>query len=270
LQFGEVTFQNHPKGDKIEENYYSCKRYFGKNMRINLISGPRNISTALMYSFAQRPDTQVVDEPFYAWYLKVSGADHPGRAETLESMSSDLQDLIQQWIFGSVEKEHLFIKNMAHHLIMKDVSFLRNVQNIFLIRNPENLIRSFAKVISNPNMKDIGLQQEWKLFKWIEEETGKTPLVLDSEETLKDPEIVLDKVCKKLGIPFYSDMLQWEPGPRPEDGVWAKYWYGSLHKSSGFLKPENSQSHPFPEQCKSLLEEAIPYYELLRQHSIRN
>jgi len=37
-------------------------------IRINLWSSPRNVSTALMYSFAQRLDTTVVDEPLYAYY----------------------------------------------------------------------------------------------------------------------------------------------------------------------------------------------------------
>ena len=40
---------------------------------ISLWSGPRNVSTALMYSFAQRSDTQVIDEPLYAHYLQHTG-----------------------------------------------------------------------------------------------------------------------------------------------------------------------------------------------------
>ena len=42
--------------------------------RICLWSGPRNISTALMYSFAQRDDTAVYDEPLYAHYLSKTSA----------------------------------------------------------------------------------------------------------------------------------------------------------------------------------------------------
>ena len=51
------------------------------NKRICLWSCPRNVSTALMYSFAQRRDTKVFDEPLYAHYLSESKANHPGREE---------------------------------------------------------------------------------------------------------------------------------------------------------------------------------------------
>ena len=43
-------------------------------MRIAMWSGPRNISTAMMYSFAAREDCDVVDEPFYAAYLTMTGS----------------------------------------------------------------------------------------------------------------------------------------------------------------------------------------------------
>src|ERR687883_192922 len=47
-------------------------------LKLSVWSGPRNVSTALMYSFRQRPDTLVVDEPLYGHYLRVTSADHPG------------------------------------------------------------------------------------------------------------------------------------------------------------------------------------------------
>jgi sulfotransferase family protein len=236
-------------------------------MKINLISGPRNISTALMYSFAQRPDTTVVDEPFYAYYLKNSNAEHPGREETIKSMPSSLEEVVRKWIDEPHKKEHLFIKNMAQHLIKMDLNFLYKVTNLFLIRDPEKLIPSFSKVIPRPVMQDIGLEHEWFLFKLIKENTRKTPIVLDSDEVLKDPEKVLKQVCKELGISFYKEMLSWKPGPRSEDGVWAKYWYENVHKSSGFQAPSNNDTI-FPEHCIELLKEAKPFYNQLLKYSI--
>ena len=56
---------------------------------ICLWSGPRNVSTALMYSFAQLDDIDVVDEPLYAHYLRGSGRDHPGRDDVLASQEAD-------------------------------------------------------------------------------------------------------------------------------------------------------------------------------------
>ena len=236
-------------------------------MKINLISGPRNISTALMYSFAQRSDTQVVDEPFYAYYLQKTGIDHPGRKETLDSMSSDLQVVLDQWVYSESSKPLLFIKNMAHHLIMEDLAFLEGMNNLFLIRDPERLITSFSKVIPNPTMQDIGLEREWELFNFIREKTGKDPIVMDSGRALENPRIILQKLCQGLEIPFEESMLSWEAGARKEDGSWAKYWYGSVHRSTGFSLPPKSKD-PFPEHCRDLLEEALPFYHKLLDHSL--
>ena len=134
---------------------------------INLISGPRNLSTALMYSFSRRPDTKVIDEPFYAHYLETTGTDHPGREDTLRSMSTDINKVLDD-IFNRNECEVLFLKNMAHHHQQMDLSFLDKMTNLFLVRNPKQLIASFAQVITSPNMKDIGLKKSWELFNKIE------------------------------------------------------------------------------------------------------
>ena len=76
---------------------------------INLISGPRNLSTALMYSFSRRPDTKVIDEPFYAHYLDTTGIDHPGRKDTLMSMSTDINKVLDK-IFTNNDCEILFLR----------------------------------------------------------------------------------------------------------------------------------------------------------------
>ena len=56
---------------------------------IAMWSGPRNISTAMMYSFGNRPDCFAWDEPFYAFSLKTHGNDHPMRDEIIAANDSD-------------------------------------------------------------------------------------------------------------------------------------------------------------------------------------
>ncbi len=56
---------------------------------ISLWSGPRNVSTALMYSFARRGDTRVVDEPLYGHFLHVTGTTHTGRDAVLAAANCD-------------------------------------------------------------------------------------------------------------------------------------------------------------------------------------
>jgi len=236
--------------------------------RIHLISGPRNISTALMYSFGNRRDTAIVDEPLYASYLnRHEDIIHPGREEILDSQSQNAQEVIDKVFGGLYEQPILFIKNMAHHLDDLDWSFILEMDNVFLIRDPKQLIASFAQVIEEPTLLDIGIEIEYRIFQYLQDH-GKPTVVIDSNEVLKNPEYVLGKLCKQLGIPFDNNMISWKKGAREEDGVWAKYWYKNVHQSTGFIK-QKSSDRPLPDRLLPLLNQAQKYYDLLCKHSIK-
>ncbi len=230
-------------------------------------SGPRNVSTAMMYSFAQRSDTQVVDEPLYGHYLRVSDAEHPGQEEIIASMISDGERVVQEVIFGPCDKPVFFIKNMPHHLINLDWSFLKKLTNILLIRSPEEMLPSLAKNIPNPILRDTGYDAQVKLVE-LATEWGQVIPIIDSKELLLNPRRVLSILCEQLDIPFEESMLQWEAGARPEDGIWAKFWYHSLHKSTGFAAYKK-KTDPFPENLVPLLEESQPYYDILYARAIK-
>lgn len=235
--------------------------------RIHLISGPRNISTALMYSFAQRPDTTVVDEPFYACWLKQHGFDHPGREQTLASMSAEPEEVKETVVFADYPKQVFFLKNMAKHLEGLDTAFLNKLTNLFLIRDPASLINSFSKVVPDMDESEIGLKHAWQLFQQLKE-AGKQPVVLNSDVLLKKPDVIMKKLCEALDIPFYTEMLQWQAGSRPEDGPWAKYWYGNVHKSTG-LQPKPFVPAVVDKRYQPLLEEVLPCFEKLNEQAIR-
>ncbi len=238
-----------------------------KSAKIHLWSGPRNISTAMMYSFARRSDTKVYDEPLYGHYLVQTDARnyHPGAQEIIRKMETDGQKVIEM-ITGGHEKPVAFFKQMTHHLVNLDLSFLKEATNIILTRNPAEMLPSYAKEVEKPEMKDVGYKQHLELFEYLIE-AGNPPIVLDSKRVLTDPKNILRKLCKLIGIPFESSMLRWEKGPRLEDGPWAKHWYHSVHNSTGF-KPYKPKSDPFPEHLKPLLEECMPVYEKLKRMSI--
>lgn len=235
--------------------------------RICLWSGPRNISTALMYSFAQRADTKVVDEPLYAHYLKETNADeyHPGAEEVLQSMENDGKKVIK-WILGPHDKPVVFFKQMTHHLVNLDWSFLKHTNNIILTRDPKEMLLSYAKEIENPTLRDVGYSKHLELLEYLQS-IGQKPIVLISETILKNPQEMLPKLCKEIGIPFDEAMLSWKKGGRPEDGSWAKYWYRSVHGSTGF-KPYQPKEAPFPVHLKPLLKQCKPFYERLSKYSI--
>lgn len=235
--------------------------------RISLWSGPRNVSTALMYSFAERSDTVVIDEPFYAHYLKVTGANHPGREEVLSDQAVDQEKIVEEILFAEYEKPVLFIKNMAHHLEGLGRDFLPRLTNIFLIRDPAEMLPSLIKKIPDPVMRDTAYEHQHELYRELRNR-GENPLVIDSAELLKDPKYVLNKVCEKLDIPFEESMLSWEPGPRPEDGIWAQYWYRNVHRSSGF-KPYEPKNEAVPDRLQPLLAECLRYYRMLYENAIK-
>jgi Sulfotransferase domain len=235
-------------------------------LRLSVWSGPRNVSTALMYSFRQRTDTVVVDEPLYGHYLKSSDAEHPGAREVLDAMDNDGERVVREVILGPYERPIHFFKNMAHHLPGLDPAFLNGITNVLLIRDPTEMLPSLAKQLSSPTLRDTGLREQAYILDSILAR-GEEPVILDAREVLLDPPGVLRQACAGLGLPFEDAMLSWPAGPKPEDGVWAKHWYHNVHASTGF-EPYSPPRDPFPARLKPLLEECLPYYEYLRGYAI--
>lgn len=230
--------------------------------RINLWSSPRNVSTALMYSFAQRPDTSVVDEPLYAYYLHNVDIDHPAKAAILETMERDLTKLVDGVLLKEYSTPVVFFKQMTHHLLERKYGFLSNFKNIIFIRDPRLIIRSYAKVRQQVTMQDIGIKQQVELLNHL-----KNPIVLDSKNLLTNPKATLQSLCEALQIPFTDKMLQWKAGTRKEDGVWAKYWYQNVHQSTGFTAPQKD-TFTMTDSLEKLAEQCLPYYKMLCEKAL--
>jgi len=238
-------------------------------LRINFWSSPRNISTALMYSFAQRPDFSVVDEPLYAAYLtRFPNLDHPGKQAILESQPGEAKQVIHQVLLhGHYPTPYVLFKQMTHHLMGLDLSFAARMANVLLIRDPRAIIASYARLIPRPTLQDIGTELQLKLWHYLKERNA-LQAVVDTEELLKEPEGGLKALCESLSIVFNPGMLRWEAGPRPEDGVWAPYWYARVHQSTGFLPPEEKKYTLTPYQ-EQLAQACMPIYEQLRKEALR-
>ena len=231
--------------------------------RICVWSGPRNISTALMYSFAQRADTTVYDEPLYAHYLARSPARayHPGAEEVLATMENDGDQVVRNIILGPQPTPVAFFKQMTHHLYELDQTFMAQTVNVILTRDPLEMLPSYAKNVAQPTLYDVGYAKHGELLTYLRS-LGQEPPVLDARLTLLNPDGVLSQLCERIGIPFDEAMLAWPAGPRPFDGAWAPYWYASVHRSTGF-QPYQPKTEPFPDHLRPLLAECQPYYEEL-------
>ncbi|MEM7161588.1 MAG: sulfotransferase family protein [Bacteroidota bacterium] len=226
-------------------------------------SGPRNVSTALMYSWGNRPDTIAIDEPFYAHYLVERDIEHPGWMETLDSQSSDYLEVIKNVLYQKTEKPVMYIKNMTHHSLNMSLHFLDDLVNLFLIRDPGEVIASYIKNIPNPDMEDLGYKRQWEMIASLQD-NGKEVFVVDSKELLTNPRIILGKMCAFAGIRFEESMLKWEPGPKAFDGVWAPYWYDNVHRSTGFNRYEKKKVK-LTQQYKDLEKECRAYYDKMAQ-----
>ncbi len=233
-------------------------------------SGPRNISTAMLRSWGNRPDTVVCDEPLYAHYLRVTGIDHPGREEIIAHHEDDWRKVVD-WLTGPLPdgKSIFYQKHMAHHLLPQiDRAWVHDVTNAFLIRDPVEMITSLIKVVPNPTIEETGLPQQVEIFEMVRQATGVTPPVLDSKDVLGNPRKLLGALCDSVGIPFDDAMLAWPPGTRDTDGIWAKHWYAAVEKSTGF-KPYTPKNEPVPDHLQRLAEACQEHYDTLYAHRLR-
>lgn len=235
-------------------------------LRICLWSGPRNLSTAVMYAFRQRSDTSVVDEPLYAHYLAATGVEHPAVQDVISAQDSDGSHVVETVVLGPSPTPVRFFKHMAHHLVDLDLGFTDAVENILLTRDPVEMLPSLVQQVPNPTLEGTSLPMQVRLLDRILA-SGRDPTVLDSRLLLLDPPGVLEKVCERLGIPFDLAMLSWPAGPKPEDGVWAAHWYHQVHRSTGF-EPYRRKDGPMPAHLVDLLTQCLPLYRRLAEHAI--
>ena len=239
-----------------------------QTVRIAMWSGPRNISTAMMRSFENRPDTAVVDEPFYAAYLARTGLDHPMREAVLASQPQDWREVAAAMAGPAPGGKAVFYqKHMTHHMLPHiDRGLLDRVTSVFLLRDPREVLLSYVRTRPDVTLADLGVREQSSLFHDVARRTGVTPLVLDASDLLRDPAGPLRALCDALGIVFSERMLRWPAGPRPTDGVWAKHWYAAVEASTGF-EPYRERERSVPAEQRALIDEAMALHEPL--HALR-
>ena len=241
-----------------------------KTIRIAMWSGPRNISTALLRSFENRPDTFVTDEPFYAHYLYKTGENHPLKDKVIKKGETNW-DMVVKNIIGDIPfgKTVWYQKHMAqHNLPGYDLKWIEKLCNIILIRHPMDVISSYIKKYEIRNILQLGYPQQFKLFNFLINNIGDMPTILDARDVLNNPESLLLKLCNKIDIPFYKEMLFWPSGHRESDGIWGEYWYDGVESSTGF-HPYAINRYPLPAMYKEFYEDCMEYYQHLYQHRMR-
>jgi len=238
-------------------------------IRIAMWSGPRNISTAMMRAWGNRSDTFVIDEPFYAYYLKTSGKEHPGADTVIAAGEIDWQKVIAQ-LTGPVPngKRIFFQKHMTHHLLPEvDRQWLGAMTNCFLIRDPREVIVSYVKKWEDPTLEDLGFVQQAEIFDWVRQKIASVPPVIDARDVQQNPERVLRRLCDAVGVKFSESMLSWPLGLRETDGAWAKYWYGEVARSISF-QPYRPRDAKVPAHLGKIHERCRECYERLYEYRL--
>jgi hypothetical protein len=239
-------------------------------VRIAMWSGPRNISTAMMRSWGNRADTFVIDEPFYAFYLRATGTAHPGADEVIASGETDWRRVIAQ-LNGPVPngKRIFFQKQMTHHLLPEvNREWLGTVTNCFLIRDPREVIASYTKKREDPALADLGFMQQAEIFEFVRSRTNSTPPILDTKDVLENPERMLRLLCGAVGVEFSESMLSWPPGLRETDGVWARHWYGEVARTTSF-QPYRPSEVKVPVHLQEIHDRCRECYDRLCEYKLR-
>lgn len=231
---------------------------------IAMWSGPRNISTAMMYSFGNRPDCVVWDEPFYAFSLLNYGNDHPGREATIAGNETNFERIVRR-CQAPAGKSVFYQKHMTHHMLPGyDRQWILDLTNAFLIRAPELVLASYTRKWSEVDLRAIGLVEQAEIFDMTAQKLGAAPPVIDAEDVLASPKSVLTALCMACGISFDEAMLAWPPGPKPFDGNWGPYWYNAAWSSIGFSRSQEDVPVQLPPRLAGIADQARPFYEKLR------
>lgn len=235
-------------------------------VRIAMWSGPRNISTAMMRAFENRPDTAVSDEPFYAAYLAATGLDHPMREEVLASQPTDWRAVAEAMAGEAPGGPRVWYqKHMTHHMLPGfGLEWASACRSAFLIRAPEPVLASYTVKREQVTLDDIGFVQQRELFEREADRLGAAPPVVEGRDVLADPRGTLGRLCLALGVPFLEEMLAWPAGRRDSDGVWAPAWYDAVEASTGFGPPRaEAGREDLSDDLRRIADAARPHYERL-------
>jgi hypothetical protein len=232
-------------------------------MKIAMWSGPRNLSTAMMYAFAARGDCAVWDEPFYAAWLAETGSAHPMAAEIVAAHDSDPSRVAARCVAPPPEgKAHLYMKHMPHHMLPSfPLDWAEGCVHAHLIRHPARVLASYSAKREEVSFEEIGYAQQAEFF-----DRFPGP-VIDSADIRRDPGGMLARLCAEIGLDYTDRMLSWPAGPKPYDGAWAAHWYGAVHRSTGFAEAEGPLPPVAPEHA-AIHALALPIYEELSRRAL--
>ena len=142
----------------------------------------------------------------------------------------------------------VFIKNHAYFVEGNYKYYTKgrfaHLKHTFLIRNPNKSIPSLVKAYKMCGFSSFpgnnGIEQLYSMFKTVQL-VDPSPVVIDADDLLMNPRVMMEQYCSATGLPFQETMLTWTPGIVSDwtDSAYYKVWHGrsTVMMSSGFMKP---------------------------------
>jgi hypothetical protein len=150
-------------------------------------------------------------------------------------------------------------------------------KHLLLIRDPVSILSSWnaASAVHNgavtPN--EIGIIHLLSIYSNVQSKinrSGDTIIsVLDSDDLAANPNLALEHICSDLDIPFTTQMLSWEEGPKKCDGPWADWWYQGVHKSTGISSHHARKYQTLDPNLLPALRASLGAYDFLKQLTFR-
>ncbi|XP_071953470.1 uncharacterized protein [Antedon mediterranea] len=247
---------------------------------------PRSVSTAFTRSMESIDNVAIYLEPYgCAEHFGPEGRlipkdTSPTEMEyTYDKVKASLED-------KSLENKCVFVKDMGYAVHKRYDKIAKGYKHSFLIRHPIKSFLSYYNMMVSTGADDVdgnfiswlpeglGYQELWELYCYIENENGKKPFVVNSEDLLNDPQQVLKQYCEAVGFEYNDGLLNWDSKPKVKwnmaQAVWdlepIYNWFSNSLTAGGFKK---GLSKPLPsiEELPKIVQECVrksmPYYEKL-------
>ena len=231
---------------------------------IALWAVPRSLSTAFERVFVERDDLEVLHEPFSASYYY--GEDRlSDRYSDVEPEAEYNYDRVLADVLKPRQKR-VFLKDMAYHAKgIMNPEFISKFLNTFILRDPKYVLSSLYKMWPDFTLEETGYEELYWAFRYATE-AGEDPVVVDAMTFSEDPVGILSAYCERIGLPFRSEALSWEPGEVEEWKSW-EGWHEAAQQSTGIERAER-RDPTLPEELEEAYEHCLPYYYTLAAHTI--
>ncbi len=231
---------------------------------------PRSRSTVISRSFEQLEGCIIYNEPFIALLPSITekGLDHQLETDYQKIIDKLTGDLPQGASF-SFQKQ-----STDEYFPEFGTDWILKLTNFFLIRHPRDILASFHQARIKDGRgeevieeRDIGIHTLHSVFEFVKSATGTTPVVISSDDVVKNPHQALEWLCNQLNITFDEKMLSWEKGIDNSQlhetmTLFHPAWAETLSNSQSFI-PYKKSNVELPEELLPLYEKCMVYYNKL-------